>query len=129
MVCCLIDGASAAIIWTGEPVEDSGSVPRFSTELVLPARQAHLGDLVADLAVIPAQTTRDFLYREPAHKHFPSLFSSPSDHSLLVFPVGGSSSALVPCGSRIEAPIRRSSASCSGFRGPLRNAPTSISVT
>ena len=69
--------AGAAITWTGELVEDSGSVPRFSAELVLPARQAHLGDLVADLAVIPAQTTRDFLYREPAHEHFPQLAQLP----------------------------------------------------
>ena len=32
----------------------------------------------ADLAVIPAQTTRDFLYREPAHEHFPQLVQLPT---------------------------------------------------
>ena len=56
-------------------------------------------------------------------------FSSSSDHSLPVFTAAGSSSASAPRGSRIEAPIKRNSASCSGFRGPLRNAPSSIFVT
>ena len=67
--------------------------------------------------------------RGRARAWLPSSFNSPSDHSLPAFSAGASSSASAPCGSRIEAPIRRNSASCSGFCGPLRNAPSSISVT
>src|SRR5580704_2960424 len=59
----------------------------------------------------------------------PVRSTPPSDHSLPVFTAAASSSASAPRGSRIEAPIRRNSASCSGFRGPLRNAPSSRSVT
>jgi hypothetical protein len=34
----------------------------------LSARPAHLRNLVADVAAVPAQNSRDLLYREAAHK-------------------------------------------------------------
>ena len=35
----------------------------------LRASPAYLGDFVSDLAVIPAQTTRDFVYPDAANEH------------------------------------------------------------
>ena len=37
------------------------------------AGSAYLHDLVPDLAVVPAQKSRDLLYREAAHKHVAQL--------------------------------------------------------
>ena len=41
---------------------------------VLSAGPAHLGDFVSDVAMIPAQTTRDLLNREAAQEHVAQLF-------------------------------------------------------
>ena len=40
----------------------------------LPAGPTHLRHLVPDLAVIPAQPTRDFLYRDAANEHLAQGF-------------------------------------------------------
>jgi hypothetical protein len=89
-----------------------------------------LDDLVLNVPVIPPQTRRAiFSIETPRTSISPSPFISASDHSLPVFTARGSSSASAPHGLKIDAPIRRSRASCSGLAGPLRNAPRSISVT
>jgi hypothetical protein len=87
----------------------------------------HLSDFVSDLGFIPAQAVRDLFNREPAHEHIAQLDQLP----LRPFPAGVHGRRfIVRLGpSRIEDRGTYNSASCSGFRGPLRNAPSSISVT
>jgi len=40
-----------------------------SAEPVLPAGPAHLGDFISDVAMIPAQTTRDLVHRDATNEH------------------------------------------------------------
>ena len=109
--------------------ENLGRFRRTSGSVLYPVSPADLDDFVLDIPMIPAQTARDFLYWEAAHEHVAQL----GNLRIGPFPDCVRPRPLVlisaPCGSRIEVPIRRRRASCSGFRGPLRNAPTSISVT
>src|SRR5262249_36691712 len=42
---------------------------RVTPDSRLPAGPPRLRNLVADIAMIPAQTSRDFLYRDAAHEH------------------------------------------------------------
>ena len=42
---------------------------RFRALTSAPAGAAYLDDFVPDLTVIPAQNTRNFIDREPAHEH------------------------------------------------------------
>jgi hypothetical protein len=50
-------------------------IPRYilATEAALAAGPSYLDDLVLDIAVIPAQKTRDLLYREAAYEHVAQL--------------------------------------------------------
>jgi hypothetical protein len=64
---------------SGEPVAATGGradgilLSGDTAAPVLSAGPAHLGDFVSDVAMIPAQTTRDLLNREAAHEHVAQL--------------------------------------------------------
>jgi hypothetical protein len=94
----------------------------------LSAGPAHVRNLFAHLALVPAQNSRDLLYREAAQEQVAQL----GQLRIRPLPDGVHWRRFVvsvrPRGARIDAPIRRNSASCSGFRGPLRKAPISTSV-
>jgi hypothetical protein len=47
------------------------------TAPVLPTGPSHLGHLVSDVAMIPAQTTRDLVHRVAAHEHVAQLVQLP----------------------------------------------------
>jgi hypothetical protein len=62
---------AGAMITTGAalPLEGAPRPVRRLGGSSLPAGPAHLGDLVADIAVIPAQPPRDLVYRDAANEH------------------------------------------------------------
>ena len=49
--------------------EDPARKAADSGEPVLPAGPAHRGDFVSDVAMIPSQTTRDFVHRDATNEH------------------------------------------------------------
>jgi hypothetical protein len=53
------------------PAADGQAVElgHYPAEPVLPAGPAHLGDFVPDVAMIPAQTTRDLVHRDATNEH------------------------------------------------------------
>jgi hypothetical protein len=63
-----LGGRADGILLSGDPAAP-----------VLSAGPAHLGDFVSDVAMIPAQTTRDLLNREAAYEHVAQLMQLPAD--------------------------------------------------